>query len=203
MSAENWLAFCLFALVSSITPGPNNTMMLASGVNFGWIRSLRHMVGITSGFCFMVLLMGLGLGQLFLQLPWLYTVLRYLGGAYMLFLAWKILHSGAPAAQAGGTAGVGARPMGFFAAAAFQWVNPKAWVMALGAVTTYLPADHSVWQLLLLTLVMGLINLPSTGSWAVFGSAMRRYLREPRFLRVFNTVAALALVASLIPLFKA
>jgi threonine/homoserine/homoserine lactone efflux protein len=197
MSADAWLAFCLFALVSSITPGPNNTMMLASGVNFGWVRSLPHMAGITLGFCFMVLMMGLGLGRLFAHWPWLYTLMRYLGAAYMLYLAWKILQA-APPTEAG--AGRPATPMGFFAAAAFQWVNPKAWVMALSAVTTYLPSGHSLPQLLALIGVLGLINLPSTGSWAVFGSGMRRYLREPRFLRIFNRVAATALMASLIPL---
>ncbi|MEJ8858558.1 LysE family translocator [Variovorax robiniae] len=199
MTAETWLAFSLFALVSSITPGPNNTMMLASGVNFGFARSVPHMVGITVGFCFMVLLMGLGLGAVFERFPVLYTVMRYAGGAYMLYLAWKIFRSG-PASDAAKDGATEVRPMGFTAAAAFQWVNPKAWVMALGAITTYLPAEHSLWQLLALTGVMAVINMPSTGSWALFGSSMRRYLQQPAFLRAFNTVAALALVASLYPL---
>lgn len=199
MSTETWLAFSLFAFVSSITPGPNNTMMLASGVNFGFARSLRHMTGITLGFCLMILLMGLGLGTVFARYPLLYTVLRYAGGAYMLYLAWKIFRS-APAADTVTPGTAQARPMGFTAAAAFQWVNPKAWVMALGAITTYLPAQHSLWQLLALIGVMGVINLPSTGSWALFGSGMRRHLQQPRFLRIFNTLAALALVASLYPL---
>ncbi len=195
MSFDTWIAFALFAFVSSATPGPNNTMLLASGVNFGWVRSIPHMLGITIGFCLMVLLLGLGLGQVFERVPALYTVLRYAGGAYMLYLAWKILNSGPMDSKT--EAG---RPMGFFAAAAFQWVNPKAWVMGLGAITTFLPVDHSVWQLVLMCLVLGVINLPSSGSWAVFGSAMRRFLQEPRFLRIFNAVAALALVLSLYPL---
>lgn len=204
MSLDTWLAFGLFAFVSSITPGPNNTMMLASGVNFGFARSLRHMTGITAGFCFMILLMGLGLGSVFERVPFLYTLMRYAGGVYMLVLAWKILHS-KPLPEAATIDTVTprtaqARPMGFTAAAAFQWVNPKAWVMALGAITTYLPAQHSLWQLLALIGVMGVINMPSTGSWALFGSKMRRYLQQPTFLRVFNTLAALALVASLYPL---
>ncbi|WP_213958540.1 MULTISPECIES: LysE family translocator [unclassified Variovorax] len=199
MTTETWLAFSLFALVSSITPGPNNTMMLASGVNFGFARSVPHMVGITVGFCFMILLMGMGLGAVFERFPVLYTAMRYAGGAYMLYLAWKIFRSrsASDAVQDGAPE---VRPMGFTAAAAFQWVNPKAWVMALGAITTYLPAGHSLWQLLALTGVMAVINMPSTGSWALFGSSMRRYLQQPAFLRAFNTVAALALVASLYPL---
>jgi len=199
MTAETWLAFSLFALVSSITPGPNNTMMLASGVNFGFARSVPHMVGITVGFCFMILLMGLGLGEVFERFPVLYAVMRYAGGAYMLYLAWKIFRSG-PASDAAQSGAAEVRPMGFTAAAAFQWINPKAWVMALGAITTYLPAGHSLWQLIALTGVMAVINMPSTGSWALFGSSMRRYLQQPAFLRAFNTVAALALVASLYPL---
>lgn len=203
MTADTWLAFALFALVSSITPGPNNTMMLASGVNFGFARSVPHMAGITLGFCFMILLMGLGLGTVFERFPVLYALLRYAGGAYMLYLAWKIFRSQLAPANDGEMAAPGsttARPMGFVAAAAFQWVNPKAWVMALGAITTYLPAQHSLWQLLALIGVMGLINMPSTGSWALFGSRMRRYLQRPGFLRCFNTLAALALVVSLYPL---
>jgi len=204
MNLDTWLAFSLFAFVSSITPGPNNTMMLASGVNFGFARSLRHMTGITAGFCFMILLMGMGLGTVFERVPLLYTLMRYAGGVYMLVLAWKIFRS-KPMPDAATTDTVTtrtalARPMGFAAAAAFQWVNPKAWVMALGAITTYLPARHSLWQLLALIGVMGVINMPSTGSWALFGSKMRRQLQQPVFLRVFNALAALALVASLYPL---
>ena len=201
MTIETWLAFSLFAFVSSITPGPNNTMMLASGVNFGFARSLPHMTGITAGFCLMILLMGMGLGSVFERYPLLYTLMRYAGGAYMLYLAWKIFRSKpVPDTAERASETLRARPMGFTAAAAFQWVNPKAWVMALGAITTYLPAQHSLWQLLALIGVMGVINMPSTGSWALFGSSMRRHLQQPTFLRVFNTLAALALVASLYPL---
>lgn len=199
MTTETWLAFALFAFVSSITPGPNNTMLLASGVNFGFVRSLPHMAGVTLGFCLMILLMGMGLGSVFAQYPLLYTALRYAGGAYLLYLAWKIFRS-QPAAPGSTTETAAAKPMGFTAAAAFQWVNPKAWVMALGSITTYLPAQHSRWQLLALVGLMGLINLPTTGTWALFGSSMRRYLQNPNFLRIFNTLAALALVASLYPL---
>ncbi len=202
MTLDTWLAFALFAFVSSVTPGPNNTMMLASGVNFGFARSLPHMIGITFGFCLMVLLMGLGLGSVFERVPMLYTAMRYAGGAYMLYLAWKIFRSQpvADTVTPGAINTAQPRPMGFTAAAAFQWVNPKAWVMALGAITTYLPAQHSIWQLFALVGVMAVINMPSTGSWALFGSSMRRHLQQPAFLRVFNTLAALALVASLYPL---
>ncbi|MEO7242418.1 MAG: LysE family translocator [Variovorax sp.] len=200
MTDETWLAFALFALVTSITPGPNNTMMLASGVNFGFARSVPHMLGITLGFCLMIVLMGLGLGQVFERHPLLYAVMRYAGGAYMLVLAWKIFRSRPISADVARSGANQSRPLSFTAAAAFQWVNPKAWVIALGAITTHLPAEHSLFQLLALVTVMGLINMPSTGSWALFGAGMRRHLQEPNFFRIFNTLAALALVASLYPL---
>jgi threonine/homoserine/homoserine lactone efflux protein len=197
MSVESLLAFALFALVSSITPGPNNTMMLASGVNFGYRRSVPHLLGICIGLGLMVVLMGLGLGTLFTRWPMLYTFMRYAGGLYLLYLAWKIFRS-APMESTGDTA---AKPMSFFGAAAFQWVNPKAWVMALTAVTTYLPAGHSVLQLLVVAVLFCTIGAPSVSVWALFGSRMRSYLRDPRTLRIFNSAMALALVASLYPLF--
>ena len=202
MNWETLLAFSLYVFSTSITPGPNNTMMLASGVNFGFARSLPHMLGITSGFCFMVLLMGLGLGAIFTLIPQLYSVLRWGGAAYMLYLAWKILNSSPISSGSATDEKSTAKPLGFWGAAAFQWVNPKAWVMALGAITTYLPAEHSLWQLLFLVAVLGIINCPSTGSWALFGSSMRRYLQNPKFLRIFNAVAAGALVLSLYPVLK-
>ena len=203
MSAETWFAFCLYVFTTSITPGPNNTMMLASGVNFGLSKSIPHMLGITAGFCLMVLLMGLGLGAVFTEVPQLYSLLRWLGAAYMLYLAWKIFNSKPIADNSSNSSNASTdRPMRFLGAAAFQWINPKAWVIALGAVTTYLPAQHSFWQLLVLVLVLGLINFPSTGSWALFGSSMRRFLQNPKFLRLFNAVAAFALVLSLYPLLK-
>jgi threonine/homoserine/homoserine lactone efflux protein len=126
-------AFALFALVSSITPGPNNTMLLASGVNFGFLRTIPHALGISLGFMLLVVAVGLGLGEIFTAAPWTYTALRWIGAAYLLYLAWCIATSGrmSEAGEHGGT------PMTFLGAAAFQWVNPKAWVMAVGAITTY------------------------------------------------------------------
>ena len=118
MSTDTWLAFALFAFVSSITPGPNNTMLLASGVNFGFVRSLPHMAGVTVGFCLMILLMGLGLGSVFVRFPVLYTVLRYVGGTYMLYLAWKIFRSQPASSTDNNT--TAAQPIGFTAAAALR-----------------------------------------------------------------------------------
>ncbi|TFF39500.1 LysE family translocator [Pseudomonas sp. RIT623] len=189
-------AFVLFAFVSSITPGPNNTMLLASGVNFGVRRSIPHALGISVGFMVMVLAVGLGLGEVFKLWPALYTVLRYAGAAYLLYLAWKIATSGPLSGDAKGTR----KPLGFWGAAAFQWVNPKAWVMAVGAITTYTPAQGYVFNVVVIAVVFALVNLPSVGVWVMFGSALRNLLRNPRAVVLFNVVMAVLLVISLYPL---
>ncbi len=143
MNSTTLLAASLFAVVSSITPGPNNMMILASGVNFGFARSLRHLFGISLGFGLMILLVGLGLHTLLERFPLIYSAMRWVGAAYLLGLAWKLANAGPPSANAP----TAAHPMGFFAAAAFQWVNPKAWVMAVTAISTFLPAQAQPLQM--------------------------------------------------------
>ncbi|HLD65113.1 MAG TPA: LysE family translocator [Pseudomonas sp.] len=197
MSPELLVAFIAFAFVTSVTPGPNNMMLLASGLNFGLRRSLPHMLGISLGFMLLVLAVGLGLGQLFERQPLLYTTLRYLGAAYLLYLAWKIAGAGAPQAS-GESRG---KPFTFLQAAAFQWVNPKAWVMAIGAITTYTPQDNFLVNVLLIAALFALVNCPSVGLWTVAGSLLRHWLDKPRVLRGFNIAMALLLVASLYPIF--
>lgn len=197
MTTELLLAFIAFAFVTSVTPGPNNMMLLASGVNFGLLRSLPHMFGISLGFMLLVASVGLGLGQLFEQVPLLYSVLRYLGAAYLLYLAWKIANSGAPDNQSNAAA----KPFTFLQAAAFQWVNPKAWIMAIGAITTYTPQENFVVNVLLIAALFALVNCPSVGLWTVAGSLLRNWLSNARALRIFNIGMALLLVASLYPIF--
>jgi threonine/homoserine/homoserine lactone efflux protein len=184
----------LFALVSSITPGPNNVMLAASGLNFGFRRTLPHLLGVCIGFSLMILLVGAGLGAVFQSAPVLYTVLKYAGAAYLLYLAWKIARAGEL-----GEGGGRARPMTFLQAAAFQWVNPKAWVMAVGVAAAYIPANGFYANLLIGTLVCGIINLPSIGVWVMFGSSLRGLLRQPAAVRIFNGGMALLLVGSLYP----
>lgn len=201
MTQDQLLALSLFAAVSSGTPGPNNLMILTSGVNFGMKRSMPHLMGITLGFCFMIFCVGMGLQTMFAVLPQLESVLRYLGAAYLLWLAWKIANSGP--VEENKTAG--ARPMGFWAAAAFQWVNPKAWIMAISAITTYASAaagESKLVQVLLVVLIFGLINLPLVACWGWFGSAMQRFLQDPKMLRRFNYAMAFLLIASLYPIFR-
>ena len=196
LSLDLLLGFALFALVTSITPGPNNTMLLASGVNFGFNRTIPHMLGITCGFFILVLAVGFGLGAVFQTYPVLYNVLRFVGAAYLLYLAWKIAHSG-PVSDTGEGQG---KPISYLGAAAFQWVNPKAWIMAIGAISTYTPLQGYFTNVIVIAGVFALINLPSVGVWVVCGSLLRNVLRDRRWLRLFNWGMALLLVASLYPM---
>jgi threonine/homoserine/homoserine lactone efflux protein len=196
MNTGTLLSASLFVVVSSITPGPNNMMILASGVNFGFARSLRHLLGISLGFGLMVLLVGLGLHTLLEQWPMVYRVMRWVGAGYLLWLAWKLAHAAPPSTRAPETA----HPIGFFGAAAFQWVNPKAWVMAVTAISTFLPEQAQPVQVAALAALVIAWNLPCVATWGAFGGAMRQILQDPRRLRVFNRVMALALVGSLIPM---
>ena len=193
MTYEILTALAAFAFVSSITPGPNNLMLMASGANFGFRRTIPHMLGIGIGFTIMIVLVGGGLIQIFDLLPVTYLILKVLSVAYLLWLAWKIGNAGAPK----GTEHVGT-PMTFVQAALFQWVNPKAWTMALTAITLYAP-DRSFTAILLVAAVFGTINLPSVSTWTLLGQQMRRLLKRPDLLTAFNWTMAALLVASLYP----
>ncbi|MBC3918706.1 LysE family translocator [Undibacterium sp. CY18W] len=199
MAIHTFMAFALFALVSSITPGPNNLMLLASGVNFGFRATLPHMMGINLGFMVLVLAVGVGLAGLFAVFPWLYVVLKWGGAAYLLYLAWNIANAGSLENKTqDGTHK--ASPMSFMSAAAFQWINPKAWIMALGAFSTYIPASSGFWVVALAAAVFALINLPSISLWVLFGAKVRHLLKVERNLRIFNYGMALLLVLSLYPM---
>ena len=198
METSALLALLTYAVATSITPGPNNMMLLASGLNFGFARSVPHMLGIALGFGLMVLIVGVGLGALFKAYPAIHEVLRWVGGAYMLYLAWRIATAAAPKASQK----TAAKPMGFVAAAAFQWVNPKAWIMALGAIATYLPSEPTVAAVAVLALVFTLVNLPCVSVWTVFGVGLQRFLTKPSYVHAFNITMALMLVLSLYPIVR-
>ncbi|MBD1203976.1 MAG: LysE family translocator [Rhodobacteraceae bacterium] len=193
MTYELFLALLGFAFVTSVTPGPNNMMLLASGVNFGLRRTVPHMLGISIGHAVMVFLVGLGVAGVFLAHPLALTALKVAAVGYMLWLAWKIARSGAP-----GEGKAGGRPMTFLQAAAFQWVNPKAWAMALGSVAAYVP-EPSVAAYATVAGVFASVNLPSVAVWAAAGQGLRRWLDDPRRLRAFNWGMAALLVLSLWP----
>ncbi|WP_062011067.1 LysE family translocator [Aureimonas sp. AU4] len=197
MSADVFAALLAYAFVTSVTPGPNNMMLMASGVNFGFRRTIPHMLGIAVGFFVLLLAVGFGLGALLHSIPALQTVMRIASVAYMLWLAWKI----ATAKPAGETETTG-RPMTFLQAATFQWVNPKAWAMGLVAMGAYTDAQSPVLSVLLVGAAFVLVNFPSVSIWAGFGTALRGVLSDPGRLRIFNLVMALLLVATLWPMLR-
>lgn len=192
------LALAAFALVSSVTPGPNNLMLMASGTNFGLRRTVPHMLGVAIGFTVMIVAVGAGMATVLAVVPGLLGVIRWASVAYLLYLAWRI--ATAPATPLADRSA--ARPLTFLEAAAFQWVNPKAWTMALTAVSAYIPPDNPRLGLLIVAGVFGIINLPSVGLWAAMGVSLRRFLADPVRLRTFNIVAALTLVATLYPVIR-
>ena len=195
MSFDLFLALLGFAFATSVTPGPNNMMLLASGVNFGVRRTLPHMLGISLGHALMVFLMGLGLSGVFVAVPAALTGLKVVSVVYMLWLAWKIAHASAPKpGQAQG------KPFTFLQAAAFQWVNPKAWAMALGAIANY--AGGGMAAVALVAVVFASVNLPSVALWAAAGEVLRGWLTDPLRLRVFNWTMAGLLVLSLLPVLQ-
>jgi threonine/homoserine/homoserine lactone efflux protein len=196
MSSELLLAFILFAFVTSVTPGPNNMLLLASGINFGLRRSLPHLLGISLGMLVMVSAIGFGLGELLKIYPPLYNLLRYGGAVYLLYLSWKIATAGAPQAK-GQSRG---KPMSFVQAAAFQWINPKAWIMAIAAISTYVPAQPLPSQILLIAGLFAVVNYPTCSLWIMAGSLLRRALQNPLWLRRFNYLMAALLVLSLYPM---
>lgn len=194
LTLDTLLALIVFAFVSSITPGPNNLMLMTSGTNFGLRRTVPHMLGVSIGFVVMTAMVGAGAAWVFAAVPAAGLALKVLSVGYLLYLAWKIATAGPPSEGR-----PGARPLTFLQAAAFQWVNPKAWTMALSAVSVYVPADNRWVGLLTVALVFGAVNLPSVGVWTLLGLQLRRLLHRPRALRAFNIAAALLLVASLWP----
>lgn len=195
MSQQLTIAFVLFAVASCFTPGPNNTMLLASGLNFGFRRTLPHVLGVTFGFGFLVAIMGLGLGAVFAAYPTLYTVLKYVGAAYLLYLAWAIATSGG-IDDKGGKRG---RPISFLGGAVFQWVNVKGLIMSVGAVTTYSAIAPYPYNIVALSLIFTAVGFLSSASWTLFGTGLRDLLSTPRAVRIFNVTMAVLLVASLYP----
>jgi threonine/homoserine/homoserine lactone efflux protein len=197
MSQPLLIAFVIFALVMYLTPGPNNVMLLSSGLTYGFRRTLPHIAGITFGMAFMIAAVGLGLGTIFIAYPLLQTILKYAGAAYLVYLAIAIAMSGiAPSAQDNARG-----PMTFWGAAVFQWINVKGWVMVIGTITAYAAIAGFPWNIVLQTAISLVIGAVSTVVWALFGSALRPVLRSPGAVRAFNIAMAVLLLASLYPVF--
>ena len=196
MPYDVFVAMFVFAAVTAFTPGPNNIMVTASGVNFGFARTIPHLLGILIGFQVMLIGCGAGLGALFSAYAPLQYALKIVGAAYMLWLAWKVANA-RPADDEPDSSG---RPLTFLQAAAFQWVNPKAWVIAISAIAIYVRPSHWLVDFAILLAVFGLFTVLSTATWTGFGVALRGLLRNPRHARIFNGVMAVLLVASIAPM---
>ncbi|GAA0550759.1 LysE family translocator [Rheinheimera aquimaris] len=192
---ELFWTLVFFAFATSITPGPNNIMIMSSGVNYGVQRSLPHMAGIQLGFLLMLLAVGAGAGLVLQQQPMLHTVIKLLGSVYLLYLAWKIATARPQQIETGSS-----KPLSFIQALAFQWVNAKAWVMITGAIAAFTSLQGVYWQqLALIALVFLLVGLPCTGSWLLFGAALKRLLTEPTHRQWFNRVMGTLLALSVLP----
>jgi threonine/homoserine/homoserine lactone efflux protein len=197
MSQSLLIAFVMFATVMFFTPGPNNIMLLASGLTYGFDRTIPHIAGITVGFAFMVGAVGLGLGTVFIAYPVLQTILKYAGAAYLIYLAVHIAMAEPSAPEQDNSRG----PMTFWGAAMFQWVNAKGWVMVIGTITAYAAIAAFPWNIAIQVGISLILGALSCSLWALFGTALRPVLTSPRAVRAFNIVMALLLLASLYPVF--
>lgn len=200
MMIDFLLPLAIFAFLAAGTPGPNNLMLMTSGMNYGFRRSAGHMTGVIFGFPLMILALGLGLAQLFALLPVLEVSLKYICAAYLTYLAYKIF-TAKPSLAEDGQMNVSGQPLSFIQAAAFQWVNPKSWVMATTALTVYaLPLPSTV-NAVAVALVFASVAMFTATSWTALGDRMRVFFSNPLRLRVFNAVAATLLLATLVPVF--
>ena len=197
MSHSLLIAFVIFAVVMFFTPGPNNIMLLSSGLTYGFRRTVPHIAGITIGFAFMVGAVGVGLGAVFIAYPVLQTILKYLGVTYLVYLAAMIAMSGPVEPDQEGGRG----PMTFWGAAMFQWINAKGWVMVIGTITAYAAIASFPWNIAIQVSLSLLLGVLSCTLWALFGTALRPILKSRRAVRAFNIVMAVLLLASLYPVF--
>jgi threonine/homoserine/homoserine lactone efflux protein len=197
MSQPLLIAFVIFATVMFFTPGPNNIMLLSSGLTYGFRRTLPHVAGITIGFAFMIGTVGLGMGTIFITYPVLQTILKYAGAGYLIYLAAAIAMSGPVTPDQDNRRG----PMTFWGAAMFQWINVKGWVMVIGTITAYAGIASFPWNITIQVMFSLLLGVLACSAWALFGSSLRPILTSPRAVRAFNIVMALLLLASLYPVF--
>lgn len=185
----------MFAIASSITPGPNNMMLLSSGVNFGFQKTLPHLLGIVLGHYVMLILVASGIAQIFESMPLLYQAMKIAGLTYLLYLAWSVANSGAPTKSAKDKS----KPLSFIGAALFQWVNPKAWLVAVTYSTNYIPPAAPFMSIVVACLLYSVFIIPTGGSWLLLGIQLEHYLQNQKIRRIFNWVMAVLLVVSMLP----
>ena len=195
MTQEIILAFAAFAFVSSITPGPNNLMLMSSGANFGFKMTVPHLMGVVVGFAIMIELVGLGVMQLFNAFPVTYDILKVLSIIYLLYLAYKIATATPSESK---DIAEKSKPFSFMQAALFQWVNPKAWTMALTAVSVYAP-EQNLLTVTVISVIFAIVGFPCVVSWIVLGQKMQAILRQPSHMQKFNWAMAGLLIISIVP----
>ena len=172
-------------------------MLLASGVNYGFRLTLPHMFGISIGHCVMLVCVGIGFGELLLRFPFIYIAIKVLGFVYMLYLAWTIATSNSNPAE--GNVDNNSKPLSFMGAAAFQWVNPKAWVMAIGFFSNYITKEAGIETIVMCSLLFSIVNFPSIAVWALLGSRMRKLFAIKVYAKIFNVTMAALIVAAMVP----
>ncbi len=192
---EYYLSIILFCLVTSITPGPNNIMLMSSGLNHGVLKTVPHISGIIVGFPLMVAALGFGLGTIFLNYPVIHQVIKIVGISYLLFLAWKIANTSN--ANAGKQL---KKPFTFIQAVAFQWLNPKAWVIAIGAIATFTTVGNIEIQVIIIVFTYLFVGAFSMGLWLLMGASLQKILRSQKQFQVFNVAMAVLLVMSVAPM---
>lgn len=193
-----FLALLIFCFSTSVTPGPNNLMIMLSGVKFGIKLSMPHYLGILFGFSAMIILVGIGLGEIFTRYPLLHEIIKYFGAAYMLYLAMKTILADPHLAKVKGQA----KPLTLIQALLFQWINPKAWIMAIGSVATYTTVTgNMLQQVLLISGTYFLVGIPSVGTWLVGGAALSKYLHNPAHMKRFNLTMGVLLILSIVLMF--
>jgi len=197
MSHTLLIAFFVFAAVMYFTPGPNNILVLSSGLTYGFRPTLPHIAGITFGCAFMVAAAGIGFGTIFVAYPVLQTVLKYAGAAYLIYLA-AVIATSEPVTPGQDN---GRGPMTFWGAVLFQWVNVKGWVMVIGTITAYAGIASFPWNIVIQVLFCLLMGVASTSIWTLSGSSLRSLMTSPKAVRAFNIVMAALLLASLYPVF--
>ena len=197
MSFDTFVAVLIFSIVMGFTPGPNNVMLASSGATHGIRRTWPHLMGVALGFPAMILVIGLGLASILLASAGLQLGMKIVSSLYLLWLAFQIARSSSVSGGAAGT-----RPMTFLQAAAFQWINPKAWLIAVGAISAYTAGvgAHLYLQVAIIAALSVAVSFSSSLTWAAGGAAIRRWLRAPAALRLFNVLMAVLLLASVLPI---
>ena len=190
-----FISFVIFGVIAAVTPGPNNVMLTTTGLNFGVRRGIPHLLGICIGFPVMLALIGVGFGTLFQLFPVLHEIINVVGIVYLVYLAWKIANAKGSADEANPS-----RPINFWQAAAFQWINPKAWVMGSSALAAYTSLDDNFFlQVVIICTSFAVITFPCAGAWLVFGAGLQHFLKDPLHRKTFNIIMALLLIASILP----